>query len=74
MKYLEEFKKIISKRVDNQEIDENSNLRSLGIDSLDLVEIVLEVEDMYDVSFENEELNSFKTVKDVIDAIEKRKK
>lgn len=74
MKYLEEFKKILSKRVDNQEIDENSNLRSLGIDSLDLVEIVLEVEDMYDVSFENEELNSFKTVKDVIDAIEKRKK
>ena len=73
MNYLAEFKKILKKRIGEKEIDENSNLRSLGIDSLDLVEIVLEVEDMYDVSFDNDELNSFKTVKDVIDAIEKRK-
>lgn len=73
MKYLEEFKKILSKKIGDVDIDENSNLRSLGVDSLDLVEIVLEIEDMYDVSFENDELNSFKTVKDVIVAIEKRK-
>jgi acyl carrier protein len=73
MNYLQEFTKLLQKRVGNKAIDENSNLRSLGIDSLDLVEIVLEVEDMYDVSFENDELNSFKTVKDVISAIEKRK-
>jgi acyl carrier protein len=73
MNYLQEFTKLLQKRVGNKVIDENSNLRSLGIDSLDLVEIVLEVEDMYDVSFESDELNSFKTVKDVITAIEKRK-
>ena len=73
MKYLEEFKKLLSKKIGDVDIDENSNLRSLGVDSLDLVEIVLEIEDMYDVSFENDELNSFKTVKDVILAIEKRK-
>ncbi|HHU27791.1 TPA: acyl carrier protein [bacterium] len=73
MKYLEEFKKLLSKKIGDVDIDENSNLRSLGVDSLDLVEIVLEIEDMYDVSFENDELNSFKTVKDVIVAIEKRK-
>ena len=63
MKYLEEFKKLLSKKIGDVDIDENSNLRSLGVDSLDLVEIVLEIEDMYDVSFENDELNSFKTVK-----------
>ena len=50
-----------------------TELRSLGIDSLDLVEIVMEAEEEFGIAFSNDELNNFTTVNDVVNAIKSKK-
>ena len=51
----------------------DSNLKELGLDSLDLVEIVLDGEERLGITFENEELLNFKTVGDVVRSAESKK-
>ena len=73
MNYFEEFKNIIAAKTgDAAKITMDSNLKELGLDSLDLVEIVLDGEERLGITFENEELLTFKTVGDVINYIEKQ--
>ena len=51
---------------------ENSNLRTdIGLNSVGLLYIVIAIEEIFNVSFENMSFDSFKTVKDVVDYIEK---
>lgn len=42
----------------------------LGADSLDLFELVLSIEETFDVKIPNEELANIKTVKDALDYVE----
>jgi acyl carrier protein len=49
-----------------------STWRDHGADSLDLVELVLALEDELEVRFEASELNSFTTVADLLDGVERR--
>lgn len=71
MNCFEEFKKIIQSRVKNApEITMESNLREIGLDSLDLVEVVLEVEEKLGITFNDDELNTFITMKDVVKCAE----
>jgi acyl carrier protein len=66
MNCFEEFKKIISNHCKVGNITLESNLKDLGLDSLDLLEIVTEGEELLNVQFEDEELLRFKTVGDVV--------
>ena len=66
MDCFEKFKKIISNHCKVENITLESNLKDLGLDSLDLLEIVTEGEELLNVQFEDEELLSFKTVGDVV--------
>lgn len=53
--------------VDASEINENSILLSdLGMNSLDLVQLVCDVEDEFDVDIPDRTIRSFKTVGDVM--------
>ena len=45
-------------------------LEDLGADSLDAVEMVMEIESAFDISVPDETLEQLKTVQDLIDAIE----
>ena len=54
-------------------IDENSRLQDLGIDSLDVVEYLLEIEERYGVEFPPEEMADLKTINDLILLIEKKR-
>ncbi len=56
---------ILSKRVDISGITDNSVLSDLGLDSLDLVEVMMEIESELNVEFSNEEILAIKTIKDV---------
>jgi acyl carrier protein len=48
------------------------NLRDdLGMDSLDEIELIMECEKQFDLSIPDGEAEAIKTVKDVIDAVEK---
>lgn len=45
----------------------------LEMDSMDLVEMVMEIEDTFSIEFTNEECNGFRTVGDVINAVNTKK-
>ena len=71
MNCFEEFKKIISNKVKNSDsISLHSNLKDLGLDSLDLLEIVTEGEEKLNIQFEDDELLGFKTIEDVVKCAE----
>lgn len=55
-----------------EKCDENSNLTTdIGLNSVGLLYIVIAIEELFNISFENVAFDDFKTVKDVIDYIVK---
>ncbi|MGN0466754.1 MAG: acyl carrier protein [Lachnospiraceae bacterium] len=66
---LEKMKEIIAEQlnVDESEIElETSFKDDLGADSLDLFELVMSLEEEYDVEIPSEDLSELNTVEDVI--------
>lgn len=60
--------------VDESELTEDTNLvEGLGIDSLDMVELAMELEDEFDMEIEDEEMEQLQTVKDIVEYIENAK-
>lgn len=57
-----------------KEITREMAIKDLGIDSLDLVESLMSIEEELGVEFSDDEMMSFKTVGDVFEAIEKKVK
>lgn len=75
MNYFEEFKKLLGAIVKpGVEITEETELKTLGIDSLDLVQVLTDAEEKYDILFDDEELNGFIKVSDIVKAIEAKLK
>lgn len=72
--YSQKFIEMLQEKVNGKEVSLDSNLKDLGIDSLDLVEIVLQAEEEFGISFSDEELNGFKTVKDVCNVLDEKQK
>lgn len=58
----------------DEEVAPDSELKLLSLDSLTFVNIVIEIEDMYEIEFEIDELGIFdwKTVGDIIDSVEEK--
>ena len=72
---LEDIKKILveTANVDVSKVTEEATLsEDLGIDSLDSVEIVLELESAYDIKIEDEEIQNLKTVGDIMKLVESK--
>ncbi|AKA50075.1 acyl carrier protein [Mycoplasmopsis gallinacea] len=66
-------REIIIKKLQNLtkvKFNEDSLLEELKIDSLDLAELIIEAEQAFDISIDDNKLNDVKTVKDVILLIE----
>jgi len=53
---------------------ESSFVDDLGADSLDIVELVMAMEEEFDVEIPDEQAESIKTVKDAVDYINSHKK
>ena len=70
--YSEQFIAMLQEKFSGKTVTEDSNLKDLGIDSLDLVEIVLAAEEEFGITFADEELNNFKTVKDVCKVLDQK--
>ncbi len=62
------------KKITKKEVTLDSDIKSLGLDSLDIVDLLMDLEDKYGVEFENEEMTSLVTVNDVVKAIELKTK
>lgn len=69
---MNEIKKMFAERIGRETVDDGASLKDLGLDSLDVVEMCLELEDKYGIQFETEELAAFKTVGDLFASIEKK--
>lgn len=66
--------KIVSERlgVDESEVKKEATFKEdLGADSLDVVELVMELEDEFDLEISDEDAEKITTVGDVIDYIER---
>ena len=74
MNAIETVKKILSSKVDVSKLKEQDSLTSLGLDSLDLVEIMLQIEDELGVEFTSDEIANLSTLKDVVNLIERKVK
>lgn len=73
---FEEMKELIAEglNIDESRITEEASFKDdLGADSLDLFELVMSLEDKYDVEIPSEELEKLLTVGDVIRYIEEHK-
>jgi acyl carrier protein len=67
------IEKIISEVIgcDQDTVQDDSNLvKDLGADSLNIVEIVMQLEEEYDIEIYDEDAENLHTVKDVKDYIE----
>jgi len=76
-KAVEKVKQIISEQlgVDEGEVTPSASfIDDLGADSLDTVELVMALEEAFDVEIPDEDAEKIRTVQDAIDYIEKRAK
>lgn len=74
---IEEAKKVIAKqlKISEDEIKPDSKLvDDLKADSLDIVELVMELEEQYELEIPDEDMPGLQTVQDVIEYIEKNAK
>ncbi|MCM8761786.1 MAG: acyl carrier protein [Candidatus Omnitrophica bacterium] len=74
---FEKVKGIISEKlgVSEGEITESASfIDDLGADSLDTVELVMELEEKFGIDIPDEDAEKIRTVKDAVDYIEKNKK
>ena len=67
------IKKIIAEQLDiavDKVKSEHNIMDDLGADSLDTVEIVMKVEEEYDITIPDEDVEEMKTVQDILDYVE----
>lgn len=70
----EKIAEILSKQllIERSKITEDSAImENLGADSLDIVEISMEIEQQFNVSIPDEEIVNFKTPRDIVSFLEK---
>ena len=67
---LEGLKKVVN----GKEVTLSSNLKELGLDSLDVVDMLMDLEEKFGIEFENDEMMAFNVVSDIVTAIENKTK
>lgn len=63
---------IISDKFNYKKVDESDNMETLGADSLDYVEIVMDIEEYFAIDIADDEFENIKTVKEFVDLVEKK--
>ena len=74
METFDKIKSIISDElnIDQSKITKEANIREdLGADSLDAVEVIMALEDEFGITIDDDTAQSFKTVGDLVDYVEK---
>ena len=74
---FEEIKLVIAKSLNLKEDEVALESRlddNLGIDSLNTIELIMDLEDKFKLTIEESEAQKFVTIKDIVDFIEANKK
>ncbi|NLI94455.1 MAG: acyl carrier protein [Erysipelotrichaceae bacterium] len=69
---LKKIEAVFLETIKRDSIDLDEELKNLGLDSLDLVEIMMELEEEFSIEFTNDEMMSFEKVGDVYEAIKQK--
>lgn len=56
--------------IDDVELNEDTNLKDLGADSFDLLELVTALEDEFELTMDDDDVEKIATVGQAVDAIE----
>ncbi len=72
MNTFEEIKKLVKAKT-GKDITIESNLKDIGIDSLDLLDLVVEAEGIFGIEISDEELLKLNTIQDVVNAIDSKR-
>jgi acyl carrier protein len=62
---------ITKKGVEAEKINIDSSFEELGLDSLDAVELVADMEEIFDVNIPNADLQNFKTIRQAVEGLQK---
>ncbi|HRU06348.1 MAG TPA: phosphopantetheine-binding protein [Candidatus Brocadiia bacterium] len=69
----EAFEAAKEEKIDPAKIQDAANLRNdLGVDSLDVMEVVFEIEDRLNISIEEKDIKGVETVGQVLDMCERK--
>ncbi len=68
----DEVIQMIKEKLNVQEIDKNATISTYGLDSLDVVEFLLDLEDRFNITFDSAETKGLKTVGELLDLIDKK--
>ena len=69
MKYKDEVFKIIKTKT-NKPFNESTVIRDLGLDSIDMVEMIADFEDNFNITVPSEKINNVKTIDDLLNVLE----
>ena len=70
---VEKVKEIIAKhaKIDVDKLDLNADFKNdLHLDSIDLFQIIMEVEETLNIKVDNDKLLNIKTIRDALDSVE----
>ncbi len=74
MEVEETLRKIVAKIIRKEDVvlDRNTSFKDLGADSLDIVQIMVALEEAYDIELVDEEMKSINNVGGFIDYVKKK--
>ena len=77
MSTFEKIREVVARRLSISDLskikEESSFIDDLGADSLDIVELIMELEDEFGVDIPDDEADKILTIGDAVNYIEKRK-
>jgi acyl carrier protein len=73
MEYFDRIQEALKDKLNGKELTLETSFKDLKVDSLDLVDLVFELEEEIGIQFEDEELLSIKTVNDLLKLIDLKK-
>lgn len=69
MDKVAEIRTRLAEAAHKDSVSDEMKLNELGLDSLDVVELLLKLEEEYDVHFDDVDMSNLVTVKDLLNAI-----
>ena len=71
---FEKVKRVIATQlgIGEEEIKENTTFLDLGIDSLEIFEIIMALEDEFNIEIPNEDVENIKNIEDIIKYIQSK--
>lgn len=72
MANIQDIENLVKEKLNVETIDKEATLATYGLDSLDVVEFILELEDKFGISFEADETKDIKTIGDLLSLVEKK--